>query len=332
MTDQEMRDKHYKEVLIDADYLVYAAASSGENTFYIWKDVNGNTIKRCESAKQAEMYKKEAEEFFNQDTSEWVREVGTELRPESIVYSVLDHMIAKLKTTVNADKYTFFIGGEGNFRYELATLTPYKGERKTEKPFYFQEARQHIMRKYKAKVVNGIEADDAVSVNLYNDWVKTKGNPTKILVHVDKDINMTCGVHYNPDKNLFYFISPEDADYNFALQMVTGDTVDNIIGLPNLGDEFRDKYSLPKRNGAGKKTAELILQDLKGSSLQVLYARVLEAYSSFYTHPYKYTNWKGETVSASPEQLLDENCGLLYMMRKKGEQWLTYKERTFVND
>lgn len=330
VTDEELRNKRYKECIVDADYLVYAAASVGENTYYTFKDGNGNLIDRYDSAKQAELAKQEAVDFFNQDTSEWVREVHKELNPESMVYSVLDNLIVRLKQQVNADKYTFFIGGKDNFRYELATLVQYKGERKTEKPFYFDEVRQHIIRKHGAKVVNGIEADDAVSVNLYNDWVKTKGNPTKILVHVDKDLNMSNGCHYNPDKNLFYYITPEEADYNFALQMLTGDKTDNIIGLPNLGDDFRQRFSLPKRSGVGKKTAEVILEDVKGQSLQTLYLRVLEAYKSFYPDPYEYPSWDGKPLKATPEDVLDENCGLLFMMRKKNEKWLQYKERTFT--
>jgi hypothetical protein len=122
-------------------------------------------------------------------------------------------------------------------------------------------------------------------------------------------------------------VTEEEADWNFATQMLSGDkSTDNIKGLDNLTPEMYAKLGLPKRNGVGKNTAEKILADMKGKSLAELYRCVLEFYKDFYGESYTYKAWTGETMTKTAEEILDENCELLFMQRKKGQRWLQLKE------
>ena len=97
---------------------------------------------------------------------------------------------------LGCDDFKALTTGSGNFRYEVAKTVPYKGNRKDMKrPKHLEELKKHIKR-LGAVEVEGIEADDAVAIELFKDPEKY------IIVHVDKDLDQLPGVHYNPVKDL----------------------------------------------------------------------------------------------------------------------------------
>ena len=57
-----------------------------------------------------------------------------------------------------------YLTGGGNFRFDIATVKPYKGNRKQEKPFYLPSVRKYLETKWGAVVVEGMEADDALCI------------------------------------------------------------------------------------------------------------------------------------------------------------------------
>lgn len=128
---------------------------------------------------------------------------------------------------LNCDEYKAYISGGNNFRYKVAKTQPYKGTRaKNAKPLHYDELRKHLQR-LGAEVTDNMEADDAVCIQAHmsDSWI----------VHVDKDLDQIPGWHYNPQKDLQYYVDPFVAEYNFWIQMLMGDRVDNIPGLPNIG-------------------------------------------------------------------------------------------------
>ena len=134
---------------------------------------------------------------------------------------------------LKCDDYRAWITGKTNFRFEVATTIPYKGNRKdAPKPKHYDALRKHLM-KLGAEMSEGEEADDAVAI------ASTKGNYW--IVHVDKDLDQLPGWHYNPVKDEEYYVTEFEGLYSFYKQILTGDRVDNIEGLRGIGPVKADK-------------------------------------------------------------------------------------------
>jgi hypothetical protein len=116
-----------------------------------------------------------------------------------------DYFVGKLKKSGLAEDYLLVIGGEGNFRDEVAYLQPYKGKRKA-KPLLFKELRDLIAKKYSSKIVvaNGEEADDVLGQYGWENYLKYKetGEWENILSYIDKDIDMVISPSWNYNDDL----------------------------------------------------------------------------------------------------------------------------------
>lgn len=332
MTPKELSQITYDVNLADVDSLIYKAAAAGTIVEYRLYNEFGEIAHVDSTIKGCKDHMKDIEEFMGQDTSDWVIERSEDYRDVTYCYKVVDNMLEGLKQAVKAKRHIFFIGDGPNFRDKVATLQPYKGNREDlVKSYHFDEVKDYFKGLSEVVVItDGHEVDDIVSQNLQADFEKNGTNPRRVLSHVDKDLRNTAGAHYNYNTGEWEWITQEQADYNFALQMLTGDKVDNIKGVPDVPVEFREKYGLTKRKGVGPATAKIILQDLEGQPLQVLYERVLEAYRAHYgDSPVTYESCHGGTIQKNAEEILDENAELLYMIRKPKEYWPQYKARTF---
>ena len=123
-----------------------------------------------------------------------------------------------------------YLTGSGNFRHDIAKTAPYKGNRVLAKPYHYQLLREYMERAWGFEVIDGMEADDAIGIEAYRHEPEET-----IIVSIDKDLNMIRGNHYNFVKEEKYFVTEEDAIRNFYLQILTGDKIDNIIGLQGIG-------------------------------------------------------------------------------------------------
>jgi hypothetical protein len=156
-----------------------------------------------------------------------------------------------------------FIKGKGNFRNDVAWSAVYKGTRPVIVPTHYLALREYIVNVHGAKEVNGMEADDAVSVELWNSRDKDSG---VILAAMDKDLWNTPGWHFNYDPRKWFseYITVSQADRNFITQLLTGDRTDNIPGLPRTAKKSRDRLGSNRigSRGIGGSTAELLLQGM----------------------------------------------------------------------
>lgn len=136
---------------------------------------------------------------------------------------------------LECDDYVAYTTGKTNFRYEIAKTVPYKGNRvDMKKPRHLDALKDHL-RRLGAVTVDNIEADDAVAIELAKD-------PDKYwVVHVDKDLNQLVGWHYNPTKQERYYVDEHTANLSFWTQMLTGDRVDAIPGVPGIGPKKAEK-------------------------------------------------------------------------------------------
>lgn len=123
-----------------------------------------------------------------------------------------------------------------HFRYDVATIKPYKGNRDvTHKPKYYKEIKDYLIDRWAAIPVTAIETDDAIGIE---QWLRT--DKYSVIVSIDKDMDMIPGWHYNWKRGELYYQPLEEANLFLFYQMLTGDTVDNIQGIYGLG---------PKKSG-----------------------------------------------------------------------------------
>lgn len=126
--------------------------------------------------------------------------------------------------------------GKTNFRNDYAVTVPYKGNRKgTEKPVHYHLLREYLCSAWGATINEGIEADDMLAIRA------TELGDDSIIVTLDKDLNQVVGWHYNFVKKNKYYVEKDEGLLNFYKQFLTGDTVDNIVGVRGIGEAKADK-------------------------------------------------------------------------------------------
>ena len=170
------------------------------------------------------------------------------------VASRLNAQIESIKEAVGATSVSFYLTGAGNFRVDTATIKPYKGTRPKDKPHHYGRVRSYLLDFYKANLIEGMEADDAMSIEqmkvwteIWEDGIFLGMEPTErfytpenysqctIICSIDKDLMMVPGWHYNWIKDEKIFVSELDGLRSFYRQLLTGDSVDNIPGLHGVG-------------------------------------------------------------------------------------------------
>lgn len=230
-------------LLIDGDILVYRAACAVQTVVYMYVDDEGYT-------EFPGMTKTEILEKFPDLPKENLQKSIT-AEPVSHALQICKNMVANILQEVteayDVDNVFIYLTADdhSNFRYEVAKTKPYKGNRTEPKPIHYDAVRQYLLEKHKATLVSGMEADDAIGIEAFQN--------ESIIASIDKDLDMIAGVHYNFVKKYFYFISENEAHYNLCLQMLTGDPVDNIPGLPGIGPKKATKM-LMEAGGPGSGT------------------------------------------------------------------------------
>lgn len=139
-------------------------------------------------------------------------------------------------------EWELHLTGKDNFRKEKAVTVPYKGNRKdTAKPVHYEAIRKHLVRKWKAVVTDGMEADDKLAMRQHSLTNEFKDKDASIIVTLDKDLDQVVGWHYNFVKKERYYMEQDEADLRFFKQFLTGDRIDNIIGVKGIGDKKAQK-------------------------------------------------------------------------------------------
>ena len=203
------------KALIDGDSIPFIAAcvSDAERRFYRVHD--------REFQYSVEAKKFCAENNIDPAEAEFVREAGD----PQVVIDLTDSIVRGIMEAIS-DDIEIYLKGKGNFR---ETLYPeYKASRKTLiKPPWHDLSVQVLLEHYDAKIVNGMEADDAVAIRSF----ETGG----VICSIDKDLKQVPGLHYDYKKQEFSSMSPEEADHFLFTQVITGDSTDDIPGVHRYG-------------------------------------------------------------------------------------------------
>ena len=163
-----------------------------------------------------------------------------------IVRKFVDERISKILEETEATDYMLFLTeSRSNFRKDVATILPYKGNRPSDKPPHWENIREHLIEEYEAEVVKGFEADDALGIKqmalIKGDRSLSHIEVETIICSRDKDLGMIPGWHYQWEcgKQAMrkWFVDETDGLRFFYKQLITGDSTDNILGLFGVGEK-----------------------------------------------------------------------------------------------
>jgi len=210
----------------------------------------------------------------------WSAEGGDKTEAKNKVDEVVDNIVFQLCGDFpDLDNIQHYLTGKGNFRYSIAKTHGYKENRSvTKKPEHIGYIRDYIVDYYGAVVVEGKEADDELATQANSHGYRY------IIASTDKDfMQVPCWI-YNWGRGLWYKPSDYEANLAFYSQVLTGDRIDNIIGL----------------NRVGPVTASKMLEGAKTET--DMWEVCLKAYDNDYDR-------------------VVENARLLYLQRRDNELW-----------
>lgn len=274
-------------IWLDADQSCFVAASAAEkktikvvhrasgrekvfkNKTEFWgrqKNVAGGWL-ADQNTNMAAKAKKSGKEFVP-----WTREdfdIIDVQTPEPI-----ENCLHILKLTINAimdqigvSNHTAVLGGKGNFRLKIPTPKIYKGNREdTLRPILLQKTREYVEKKYGAIIVDGIEADDFLTMKGYEGYLhyEKTGKFNHIIASFDKDqLQCPSGI-FNTQKTegknktwLYPKLMIIDRSIGelwmkdgkckgwghkfFGYQMLCGDDSDNVRPYQDFDIRFGDK-------------------------------------------------------------------------------------------
>jgi len=148
-----------------------------------------------------------------------------------VALSRVDDLMGRILHELNAESYSAYLTGSDNFRYKV--YPQYKAHRQDKpKPKWLSICQEHMVSVWKAKVSEGCEADDLMSIEM------TASPDNTIICTIDKDLLQVPGEHYNFVKQTRQTISPKEGLFRFYWQFVMGDKADNIFGYDG---KVRDK-------------------------------------------------------------------------------------------
>ena len=284
------------KIHFDGDILVYRAGFAAEKAYYTLSVAGREDEDFIEFESKAALkehmkkYNIEADEYAagTHTRGEYYWAVERNVEPvENALYNVKS-MIQRACDALGSDDITVYLSGPTNFRDGVATIKPYKGNRDAaHKPVHGPAIKEYIMKHYDVNMSVDEEADDCLAYNHYAMWLNDEYST--VLASTDKDLDMVPGNHYNFVKDETYYISEQEGMYLFYKQLLTGDSVDNIPGIP----------------GIGKVKAEKLLGPIQDDEL-AMYDMAL----------YQYTGAYDNGLDA-----LIENARLLWMRRKPDEWW-----------
>lgn len=214
-------------LLIDADTLCYLAALSEERAYHVvhaplTKKVYGPFGPGKRAIPEVARTLPEAALYTR-------TQVGTaEAVQEVFKQRVTELVLAAEGATGHKIKPELYVAGTGNFRERLDSRPKYKGNRGSSKPHFMAHARDWAIYHYKATPAHGAEADDYVSI------AQCSSDDT-VIWSPDKDLLQVPGRHLDMEAGVLRTVSPISALRSIYVQVLAGDTADNIPGVPGIG-------------------------------------------------------------------------------------------------
>lgn len=188
----------------------------------------------------------------------------------SVATTTMDKFVHDLIDTMHVMNWELHLTGKGNFRNDYAVTVPYKGNRaKLKKPVHLEALRQYLLTEWDASLAEGEEADDTISIRA------TELGDKAIIASLDKDFDQVEGWHYNFVKDDKYYVTAEEGLLNFYMQFLTGDRIDNIVGVRGIGAVKARKLLCPEGESLSEEEMFLVCVDKLGYDRAVENGRLL---------------------------------------------------------
>lgn len=179
-----------------------------------------------------------------QETNYKTQEVIS-LEPIQNAYHLVKQQMLKILEVTRAKDYKAFVSKDNDIdSFRLKLYDKYKENRKGKvKPFYTGKMKGYLINTWKATETRILEADDVCvieqykygefsddidTINQHMDGLILTGDFRSVLCHIDKDLNQCPGLHFNYNKNIFYYITELQGIKNLYFQILTGDVADNV--------------------------------------------------------------------------------------------------------
>jgi 5'-3' exonuclease len=145
--------------------------------------------------------------------------------PEWVATSRTNTLVEQILQETAAKEYQIYLSNPVNFRRKM--YPQYKANRTAPPPVHLALCKQYLVEKWGAVwAPEGYEADDSLGINQTSE---------SIICSIDKDLKQIPGKHYNFVKKEFDEVDEFTGWYNFYIQLLVGDSSDNIRGCPGIG-------------------------------------------------------------------------------------------------
>ena len=209
---------------MDGDAFVYRSAVRCQETrFY----VDGKAFNKISEAK--------AYEKKNGLKSNVIAK--SSILPGKVPAKILDSYIKFWTNLVGTRDYVLHFSGEDNFRY---IVDPNYKKDRTDKPIYYSMLKDYVQKTYPWFLAERMEADDSMGIEQTRC---REAGINSVIITNDKDLRQVPGNFCNSVTPYAWYKITDPGSYNgfgtgfawFCAQMITGDTVDKIKGIPGKG-------------------------------------------------------------------------------------------------
>lgn len=312
-----------KEVvlIVDLDVVVYRLAAAVETRAVKCTYLPTGTNKEFANKTEMKAFLKSKNIDFEADQAKYVVENIQYAGDFSQCKKMIDSMLADMRDFVWADKTYYHLGASGNTMRQLLPLpTRYKSNREEMiRPVNLEKAKNYVRRAYNAFERQGLEADDTISIQAYEELAK--GN-YPIIATIDKDAYQSVGIQIldwlkKPWK--LYSVPSLGRLYVDDNNAVKGDG-NKFLAFQTLAGDPTDvykPYELSKIKYGPKKAYDL-LKDLKTE--REVWQAVVTEYKRLYPTEFEYKDWQGNIVQADWFEMLDLYFKCAYMLRSKDDE------------
>ena len=152
---------------------------------------------------------------------------------QELIESV-DSVMENILKTSEATHYIGYIKGQRTTEKRLSINPDYKAQRSQIPPTWWWGVKSAFITQWGAIEANGYEVDDFVlaTKNLLKD--------DSFIVAIDKDLLSLEGRHYNWRTQEWIDVSKVAASVKFWTDMIVGQPIDNIKGIPGKGPKFTE--------------------------------------------------------------------------------------------
>ena len=192
------------KLVFDYDFIVFKAACAVENRFV--NVTNKKTNKELIFKNRTEVYgasrKRDGGWLAEQEgltLDDILIEDQREVEPLANALKVAKTIIEGTCELLNAESYYGYVSGRGNFRKEICTLLPYKGNREGMiSPYYRDDVTKYLVDNHNAILTANQEPDDALTTDMYS---AIKNSKDLIGVTNEKDYYGCDGKWWHYDLN-----------------------------------------------------------------------------------------------------------------------------------